>query len=139
MITAFPRLILFISIYLTCSCFSPGQEKKEQMTSNAMDKTIGKKVSQVDKRIMAIFQDSQNHYWFGSGSKGVYKYDGDKITEFSTEDGLCSNSILGIQEDRFGNIYFDTPDHTTYFDNVAGVPERSKYRVRFHELIPRFV
>ena len=33
---------------------------------------------------------------------------------------------------RVNNIYYDTPDHSTYYDNVAGVPERSKYRVRWY-------
>ena len=33
---------------------------------------------------------------------------------------------------QVNNIYFDTPDHQTFFDNVVGAPERSKYRLRWY-------
>jgi SPX domain protein involved in polyphosphate accumulation len=33
---------------------------------------------------------------------------------------------------RINNIYFDTPDLQTFADNVAGIADRKKYRVRWY-------
>lgn len=85
--------------------------KKVQETAS-----ISQTVSEVDNRILVIFQDSQNNYWFGEGEQGVYKYDGKNLVLYTVKDGLCSSAILGIQEDKFGNIYFDTSAGVSKFD-----------------------
>ena len=75
--------------------------------------------------LVIIFQDVHNNYWFGSKTRGVYKYatqgldsldEKKSLTHFTIKDGLCNNSILGIQEDKLGNIYFDTPTGVSKFD-----------------------
>lgn len=39
---------------------------------------------------------------------------------------------------QVNNIYFDTPNLSTFQDNVAGVSERCKYRVRWYgEIVPK--
>jgi len=35
---------------------------------------------------------------------------------FTTQDGLINNRILGVQEDKLGNVYFDTPEGVSKFD-----------------------
>ena len=70
----------------------------------------------MDKSIMIIFQDRNDNFWFGSNRQGVYKYDGKVFTHFTVEDGLCNNQIWGIQEDKLGNIYFDTGECISKFD-----------------------
>ena len=52
------------------------------------------------------FVDSNGNLWFGTDHDGVYKYDGNILSHFTKEDGLVSNSIMSIQEDRNGNIWF---------------------------------
>jgi len=61
-----------------------------------------------------IFHATNGDYWFGTKSEGVFKYEivnaktGEKkLTQFTEEDGLLGNRIRSIQEDKFGNIYFD--------------------------------
>lgn len=70
-------------------------------------------VTELDKTIFQIFQDSKGVYWFGhdfgSGS-GLHRWSGNGHTfdHFTTESGLPDNGIGKIQEDRFGNLYINT-------------------------------
>jgi len=66
--------------------------------------------TELDSEATAIYQDKKNNYWFGSEEKGVYRYDGENLTLFTSTDGLGSYRILSVQEDTFENLYFDTPD-----------------------------
>ncbi len=50
---------------------------------------------------------------------------------------LHPSSFRKIHPDRrVNNIYFDTPDLNTYQDNVDGVADRKKYRVRWYNTVP---
>ena len=68
---------------------------------------------------MYVFQAKNNDYWFGSNDRGVYRYDGKALVNFTTKDGLVSNRIRGIQEDKSGNIYFTTYEGISKFDGQA--------------------
>ncbi len=47
------------------------------------------------------------------------------------------SSFRQIYPDRqINNIYFDTPSFTTYKDNVKGIADRKKYRVRWYAYDP---
>lgn len=80
-------LILFSSTFLSCK----GQGKSEKQLIK-----IGKKVLNFDNRIWAVFQDSQNNYWFGSNGKGLYLFDGKILKLITSKDGLIDNTIRGI-------------------------------------------
>jgi ligand-binding sensor domain-containing protein len=103
------RTFLFISIltiFTTCN----GQNRVSSKPS------IGDTVSALGKSVMVIYQDKKNNFWFGSNGQGVYQYDGKKIIHFTKKDGLCADEIWGIQEDKAGNIYFDTQEGVSKFD-----------------------
>lgn len=68
----------------------------------------GEAVNHPGNNIMVIYQDSKNNYWFGSWETGVYKYDGNKLINYTTQHGLFNNRIDEIKEDKFGNIYFSS-------------------------------
>ncbi|MGB0981984.1 MAG: ligand-binding sensor domain-containing protein [Winogradskyella sp.] len=97
-------LVLISSIFLSCNV----QVKNEQKIAENKVTKLGKSVLQIDNKIWVIFQDSKQNYWFGSNGKGIYKFDGKKITQFTTNDGLVHNQIRGIQEDKQGNLYIET-------------------------------
>ena len=82
--------------------------------SNSYD--IGVTVTQIDKTIWTIYQDKKSNYWFGSKENGVYYYNGQRLKHITTENGLVSNEIRGIQEDANGNIFFDTEKGVSKFD-----------------------
>jgi ligand-binding sensor domain-containing protein len=107
-------LLIFVSsIFHSCN----GQvksEHKQTETRNAMK--LAKTVSELDNQIWRIFQDSKGNYWFGSNGKGIYHLDGNELKLFTTTDGLVNDTIRGIQEDKDGNIYIETPEGISKFD-----------------------
>ena len=98
-------LVFLISNILT-SCNS--QLKSESKPTETKSQAFGKVVSELDNQIWSIFQDSKGNYWFGSNGNGIYKFDNRIFTQFTTKDGLVSNSIRAIQEDNAGNIFIQT-------------------------------
>ena len=80
---------------------------------------IGDTVQALGDSLWYIFQDKKRNYWFGSNGEGVYRYDGKIILNFTTKDGLFSNSIRQIQEDGLGNIYFSTVGGISRYDGKS--------------------
>ena len=60
--------------------------------------------------IMVLYNDSEGNLWIGTNDSGVVCYDPvtAKLTKFSTDNGLSSNAIRSIAEDKEGNIYVGT-------------------------------
>ncbi len=95
-------LIFFRILFILTSC--NGQTANQKINSDLFAK--GDTVEALGSSIMVVFQDKKNIYWFGSWETGVYKYDGDKLVNYTTKHGLLSNRIDEIKEDESGNIYF---------------------------------
>ena len=51
-------------------------------------------------------EDRQGNLWFGTDGAGAFRYDGKAFTQFTTADGLCSNNVTSIHEDKNGMIWF---------------------------------
>ncbi len=51
-------------------------------------------------------EDRSGNLWFSIDGYGVYRYDGKTFTRFTSEDGLCSNKITRILQDRRGDLWF---------------------------------
>ena len=79
----------------------------------------GETVTELDKAIFYIHHAKDNTYWFGSDGRGVYHYDGKALTRFTTKDGLVSDRIRGVQEDKAGTMYFTTYEGISRFDGKA--------------------
>lgn len=80
----------------------------------------GQIVSELDKAIWHVFQAKNGDYWFGSQDRGVYRYNGKTLVNFTTKDGLAGNrlGLGGFQEDKAGNIYI-AGDGISKFDGHA--------------------
>jgi ligand-binding sensor domain-containing protein len=52
--------------------------------------------------------DKNGDLWFGTTTEGLYKYDGEKFSNFNVEDGLCTNQIWSLIEDDKGIIWMAT-------------------------------
>ena len=59
----------------------------------------------VSNTVLAVFEDSRGHIWFGT-TDGLTRYDGENFRTFTTEDGLARNTIGLIFEDRRGMLWF---------------------------------
>jgi ligand-binding sensor domain-containing protein len=64
-------------------------------------------------------QDKAGNLWFGTSGDGVYKYDGYMFTQFTTSNGLNSNTIDCILEDKNGKIWIGTDDGICLYDPSA--------------------
>ncbi len=97
-------------VFLLASCNAKTTDTVSNQTSQ------GDTVNQLGDSLWYVYQDKKNNYWFGSNGEGVYRYDGKTILNFTTENGLCNDSIRQIQEDEVGNIYFSTMSGINKFD-----------------------
>jgi signal transduction histidine kinase/ligand-binding sensor domain-containing protein len=58
--------------------------------------------------IVSIEQDDSRSMWFGTSSRGVVKYDGHTMINYTTRDGLAANTIGSSMKDSQGNVWFST-------------------------------
>lgn len=107
------QTILFFSML----CFWTSCKGQPNMgQSSSTNGSFGTLVTQLGTSLWYVFQDSRNIYWFAGDGEGVYRFDGKNIINFTTDDGLSSNRIRQIQEDKLGNLYFCTLDGVDKFD-----------------------
>jgi ligand-binding sensor domain-containing protein len=111
-------LIPVINFY-GCSRQNTAQTIKENSHAGNLGVVSGDTVSELCDSIMIVYQDKLDNYWFGSRGHGAYRYNGKFLVNFTKNDGLVSNNIWGIQEDKTGNIYFDTQEGVSKFDGQA--------------------
>ncbi len=71
--------------------------------------------------VRAIFQDSRGHYWFGSHSEGVSRYDGHSFEYFTMADGLSDHQVRSISEDQNGVIWLETGHGVSSYQDGAWI------------------
>jgi ligand-binding sensor domain-containing protein len=59
-------------------------------------------------RVYTINEDIIGNLWIGTVDSGVWKYDGEKLTNYTTDQGLTSNSVNTIYKDKNGELWFGT-------------------------------
>ena len=77
-------------------------------------------------KIWDLFEDSKGNIWFARDGYGACQYNpgslpgagSSSFTHFAKKDGLCSNNVASIVEDKHGNIWFGsiTSDHPEYIE-----------------------
>jgi ligand-binding sensor domain-containing protein len=76
----------------------------------------GTVVEELSRKCWYLFQAKNGDYWFGSEDRGVFRYDGTKIINYTTADGLSGSQVRGMQGDKAGNVYFSTSGGINKFD-----------------------
>lgn len=61
-------------------------------------------------------QDKAGNFWFGTTQNGLYKYDGKSFRQFLVADGLNSNNIWSLLEDKNGKIWIGTEEGVCLYD-----------------------
>lgn len=59
-------------------------------------------------RITSIIEDEAGDLWLGTDGYGICKYDGKNFVYFTTDDGLCDNTIGDLMVDQNNNIWIGT-------------------------------
>lgn len=77
------------------------------------------------------FADSKGNLWFGTFVAGLSKYNGKVFTRYTTAQGLNSNEIANITEDRQGNIWVATSKGVSKFDGVGFTTVYNQSKVNY--------
>lgn len=94
---------------------------------------------QTQPLITCISHDDQqkSFYWIGTEGNGSYRYNATDrtFTKYDEHDGLSSNTVWGIQNDKLGRVWISTEyglnclvpttGHITNFYEIDGLPDNS--------------
>lgn len=62
------------------------------------------------EKVWAIHEDPEGGLWFGTRSSGLFRWKNGKLTTYTTAQGLASNSIFQVLEDRRGILWISGPN-----------------------------
>jgi ligand-binding sensor domain-containing protein len=86
----------------------------------------GADTAQLSAYIVAAFEDSKGNLWFGTVGDGVIRYaptplvvPGERLTYFTTQDGLADMVACSIVEDKQGHIWIGSHDGATRYDGTT--------------------
>lgn len=97
--------VLLLLIICSSACNGQGNPLQIQGTTT---KLIKKQGSNEYASVNSILQAKNGELWFGTSAEGVYRYNGVSFTNYTTKDGLCSNTTTGLLQDKDGNIWIGT-------------------------------
>lgn len=63
-----------------------------------------------------ILEDKYKNLWITTFKNGVFKYDGNKFTNYMPKDGLISSNIRNVLVDHRGNVWFAAKKGLSKFD-----------------------
>ena len=102
-------------LFWGCACNGPsdGKLSKEKVSESTkladghpkLIKTIG---NPRYGNVGCSLQDKAGNLWFGTTENGLYRYDGKSFSRFLMADGLNSNNVYSLLEDREGKIWIGT-------------------------------
>jgi ligand-binding sensor domain-containing protein len=81
---------------------------EEKGLNNADFRASGKQGLETLARVYSINEDNEGNIWVGTVDAGVWKYDGNNLTNYTTKDGLTSNAVNTIYKDKTGALWFGT-------------------------------
>ncbi len=85
-----------------------------------------------------IIQSPQGYIWFGTQGGGISRFDGKEFKSFTKEDGLISNDVTALCEDKNNNLWvgtaegiskFDGKNFTNYVDDKSGIGRTIVYSI----------
>ena len=80
---------------------------------------LGKAVPAFSSNLRTMFQDRSGTYWFGSDGEGIFRFDGKTITRYTTKDGLPSDLVIQIPQDKTGDLFFTTHAGVSKYDGKS--------------------
>ena len=66
------------------------------------------------EHVFRITEDSQGNIWFGDRDAGIWKYNGERMVNYTVKDGLTNDFALSIYEDSSGRLWFGMADGNVY-------------------------
>jgi signal transduction histidine kinase/ligand-binding sensor domain-containing protein len=83
-----------------------------------------------NEKIWAISEDSDGGLWFGTRTGGLYRWRFGKLTHYTTKQGLASNSIFELVQDKNGSFWISGPNGISVInrrelDNITEAPSQA--------------
>ena len=121
------RQVCCLLISLTSFWSCNGQEQAKQKVADSKQKTfitgdprlVKTQGSSPYAAVAQGLQDRSGNLWFCAPGEGIYRYDGTSFTNFTTKDGLNSNNVYCVLEDKAGTIWFGTDGGICRYDPLA--------------------
>ena len=66
------------------------------------------------EHVFTLAEDSQGNIWFGDRDAGIWKYNGERMLNFTVKEGLTNDFALSIYEDNNGILWFGMADGNLY-------------------------
>lgn len=83
--------------------------------------------------IVTLYLDSHDALWVATADEGLLRVHGDRVERFRASDGLSSNNVLRIFEDREGNVWVSTVRGLDRFREFSVVPYSTREGLRSDE------
>ncbi len=71
---------------------------------------------QISQYIPCIMQDRAGNIWFGTNGDGVCRYDGNRLTYFTTTEGFGGTGVRDMIEVENGDLWFATTNGVTRYN-----------------------
>ena len=109
-------IYLILALILNYSCVEQ-KSTKEEISESKLASTLKPDTLKFNSGISAIFQDNKGNIWFGDRDAGVWKYNGETMTNYTKKDGLTNDFALSIYEDSNEKLWFGMADGSIYIFN----------------------
>lgn len=116
-----PVAVLLLLLILAASC--NGQEEVKQAQANKPERALTGRPKMIKTQKLGQYanvhdgvQDKAGNLWFCTTGEGVYRFDGETFTNFTVKDGLSSNVVYTVMEDKTGDIWFGTETGICRYD-----------------------
>lgn len=113
-----------LTMFTTNSCNKRSQPDKENQQVQAK---ADKKLLKFTSSVRSFLEDSKGNVWFGSDKEGVCLLHNGVFQYFTTENGLSSNQVRNIYEDKNGMVWFECGEGLSTYDgkNISIYKERN--------------
>lgn len=109
-------------VFFAASCNGQNQAGQHEKDIHAAEKKVEEhsriiRTQGTSSGIVACeLLDKDGNLWFSINGEGAYRYNGRSFVNFTTKDGLCSNYVGPVIQDRAGNIVFGTDSGICRYD-----------------------
>ncbi|TNE55933.1 MAG: hypothetical protein EP338_01750 [Bacteroidetes bacterium] len=121
LIFTFASITCMMFLLSSCGEASPSTPKLEEasLLFTGSKGECGPIAPPVGNCVRNIHQDHDGNLWFGTNGYGVARYDGEKLTYFSIDNGFSGNQVTDIREYNDGKIWFATYGGISIYDGES--------------------
>lgn len=110
-------LVLFLISILNVSCNRNVKEKA--FNGNSIAQEVKAYKYGAGDIVSKGYLDSKGNLWFTTSNEGVYKYNGKEFLNIRKDDGLCSDDVSSVIEDKNGKMWFATAKGLCKYDGSS--------------------